>query len=38
MGIPKFARWLVTRYPLILKKINTDLDVPEIGKFYYIYK
>jgi 5'-3' exonuclease len=32
MGIPKFSRWLATRYPLILRKADTELDVPEIGK------
>lgn len=31
MGIPKFAKWLIHRYPTILKKIKTDQDVPEIG-------
>jgi 5'-3' exonuclease len=34
MGIPKFARFLINRYPLILKKIKEEVDVPEIGKFY----
>jgi 5'-3' exonuclease len=32
MGIPKFARFLINRYPLILKKIKEESDVPEIGK------
>lgn len=32
MGIPKFARFLINRYPLILKSIKTEQDVPPIGK------
>ena len=24
MGIPKFAKWLINRYPTILKKIKND--------------
>jgi 5'-3' exonuclease len=32
MGIPKFAKWLIHRYPTILKKIKNDQDVPEIGR------
>lgn len=32
MGIPKFARFLINRYPLILKKIKEESDVPELGK------
>ena len=31
MGIPKFAKWLINRYPTILKKIKNDQDVTEIG-------
>lgn len=31
MGIPKFARFLISRYPLILKKAKTEFDVPETG-------
>jgi hypothetical protein len=32
MGIPKFAKFLINRYPLILRKIKDERDVPEIGK------
>lgn len=32
MGIPKFARFLINRYPLILKSIQEEGDVPSIGK------
>ena len=31
MGIPKFAKFLITRYPLIIKKIKEENDVPETG-------
>ena len=34
MGIPKFAYYISTRYPLILKKIKDDFDVPEVDNFY----
>ena len=32
MGIPKFAKFLINRYPLIIRKIKEEQDVPEIGK------
>ncbi len=35
MGIPKFAKFLINRYPLILKKIQEEQDVPEIGNNKY---
>ncbi len=31
MGIPKFARFLINRYPLILQKIQNDDEVTSIG-------
>ena len=34
MGIPKFAYFLTNRYPLILKKIKDETDVPEIDNLY----
>ena len=34
MGIPKFAYFLTTRYPLIIKKIKDETDVPEIDNLY----
>ena len=34
MGIPKFARFIMTRYPLILKKIREEGDIPEIDNLY----
>ena len=34
MGIPKFAYFISTRYPLIVKKIKEKIDVPEIDNFY----
>ena len=34
MGIPKFARFLMTRYPLILRKIKDHRDIPEIDQLY----
>jgi 5'-3' exonuclease len=34
MGIPKFARFLTTRYPLILKLIQDESDIPTIGNLY----
>jgi len=32
MGIPKFARFIITRYPLILKKIREEGDIPKKPK------
>ena len=34
MGIPKFAYFLTTRYPLIIKKIKDETDIPEIDNLY----
>ena len=34
MGIPKFAYFLTTRYPLIIKKVKDETDIPEINKIY----
>lgn len=34
MGIPKFARFLMARYPLILRKVKTNIDIPEIDNLY----
>jgi 5'-3' exoribonuclease 1 len=34
MGIPKFARFLITRYPLILKKLKEESDSPEIDNLF----
>ena len=34
MGIPKFARFLITRYPLILKKLKEESDIPEIDNLF----
>ena len=34
MGIPKFAYYLTNRYPLIVKKIEEEADVPEIDNLY----
>ena len=34
MGIPKFAYFLTSRYPLIVKKIKVEADVPEIDNLY----
>ena len=34
MGIPRFAYFISNRYPLIIKKIKGDLDVPEIDNLY----
>ena len=34
MGIPRFAYFISNRYPLIIKKIREDLDVPEIDNLY----
>ena len=36
MGIPKFAKFLINRYPLILKKIKEENDVPQTGKLNII--
>lgn len=32
MGIPKFFRWLTRRYPLILKNVKQEEDIPITGK------
>ena len=34
MGIPKFAYFLTNRYPLILKQIKDETDVPPIDNLY----
>ncbi|MCQ2816732.1 MAG: hypothetical protein MJ252_05640, partial [archaeon] len=34
MGIPKFARYLMTKYPLIIRKIMNDNDLPSIDYLY----
>ena len=34
MGIPKFAYFISTRYPLIRKKIKNVFDVPEVDNLY----
>ena len=34
MGIPKFAYFLTTRYPLIIKKVKDETDIPEIDNLY----
>ena len=34
MGIPKFAYFISNRYPLIIKKIKEQTDVPEIDNLY----
>jgi len=34
MGIPKFFRWLITRYPYICTKVERDKDIPPIDYFY----
>ena len=34
MGIPKFAYFLTNRYPLIVKKIKDETDVPPIDNLY----
>ncbi|CAI2359350.1 unnamed protein product [Moneuplotes crassus] len=34
MGIPKFFRWLVRRYPMILADIKEENDVPPIDNLY----
>ena len=34
MGIPRFAYFITNRYPLIIKKIKNELDVPEIDNLY----
>ena len=31
MGIPKFARFLINRYPLIMNRIGEENDIPSIG-------
>ena len=35
MGIPKFAYFISTRYPLIRKKIRDISDVPEVDNLYF---
>ena len=35
MGIPKFAYFISTRYPLIRKKIKDISDVPEVDNLYF---
>ena len=32
MGIPKFARFIVSRYPLVLQKIRENPVINELGK------
>ena len=34
MWIPRFAYFISNRYPLIIKKIKNELDVPEIDNLY----
>ena len=34
MGIPRFAKTLTTRYPLILRNINNNSNVPIIDNLY----
>ena len=34
MGIPRFAYYISNRYPLIIKKIKEDADIPEIDNLY----
>ena len=34
MGIPRFAYFISNRYPLIIKKIREEYDVPEIDNLY----
>ena len=34
MGIPRFAFYISNRYPLIVKKIEKEADVPEIDNLY----
>ena len=34
MGIPRFAYYISNRYPLIVKKIEEEADVPEIDNLY----
>ena len=34
MGIPKFAYFITKRYPLIIKKIKEEVDIPEIDNLY----
>ncbi len=31
MGIPKFFKWLTRRYPMILKNIKKEEDMPPTG-------
>jgi hypothetical protein len=32
MGIPKFARFIVSRYPLVLQKLKENPEIVELGK------
>jgi len=32
MGIPKFFRWLTRRYPLILQNVQSNEEIPQVGK------
>ena len=34
MGIPKFAYFLTHRYPLIVKQIKNETDIPPIDNLY----
>ena len=34
MGIPRFAKTLMTRYPLIIRNIRNESDIPIIHNFY----
>ena len=34
MGIPKFAKTLMTRYPLIIGNIKNESDIPPIDNLY----
>ena len=34
MGIPRFAKKLMTRYPLIVGNIKNESDIPEINNLY----
>lgn len=32
MGIPKFARFIITRYPLVLQKLKDNPAMTDLGK------
>eukprot|EP01022_Parablepharisma_sp_SALTPOND_P027889 TRINITY_DN683_c0_g1_i1.p1 TRINITY_DN683_c0_g1~~TRINITY_DN683_c0_g1_i1.p1 ORF type:complete len:1361 (+),score=161.89 TRINITY_DN683_c0_g1_i1:90-4085(+) len=34
MGIPKFYKWLLRRYPLAVSKVERDEDVPPVDNLY----